>query len=162
MNTLTVHLHDGERVLLNLETTTTAQPHDVLNAFMALLDTPNRAGIPSKARPVGKYAPLADHLEALDQPSIQLTFTQIEHLLGVALPDSAHEHRAWWANDVTHSQARAWTSIGWQSSDVGLNTKTVKFIRASLPQAAEPTSKKQPTLVIGGVRLPLVRDRRSK
>ncbi|GGR38760.1 DUF7662 domain-containing protein [Deinococcus ruber] len=163
MKTLTVQLHDGDRVLLNLETATTAQPHDVLNAFATLLtaDTPSAPLPPTRIS--GKYAPLADHLSTLDQPAIQLTFLQIEHLLGFTLPDSAREHRAWWANDVTHSQARAWTTAGWQSSDVDLTGNTVKFIRAPHGQAEAPMSDKphKPvTLVIGGIKLPLTRVRR--
>ncbi|ULH18341.1 hypothetical protein MF271_23060 (plasmid) [Deinococcus sp. KNUC1210] len=166
MKTLTVQLQDGERILLSLETATTAQPHDVLNAFAALLNTDTDA--PSASLPPtrisGKYAPLADYLKTLEQPSIQLTFPQIEHLLGFALPDSASEHRAWWANDVTHSQARAWTAVGWQSSDVDLTGKSVKFIRSPHGQAEEAVSDtpaKPVTFVIGGIRVPITRRRRS-
>ncbi|MFC4452331.1 DUF7662 domain-containing protein [Deinococcus sonorensis] len=166
MNTLTVQLKDGETLLLNLETTTPAQPQEVLQAFMHLLNAADSTSpLPVSVAPIkGKYGPLADHLNAQDRPSLHLTFTQIEQLLGFPLPDSAQEHRAWWANDVTHSQARAWTAVGWQSSDVDLAARTVNFIRTPQTRADDSKTRRSTkgvNLVVGGIRVPLTRGRQS-
>lgn len=36
---------------------------------------------------------------------------------GDGMPDSAYRHRAWWSNDLTHSQARAWWAAGFETAE---------------------------------------------
>jgi hypothetical protein len=48
---------------------------------------------------MSKYAPLGRHLAAQPSREILLAFSEIERLLGDSLPASAHNHRAWWANE---------------------------------------------------------------
>lgn len=91
------------------------------------------SGTPAR-RPSGSrrsYAPLAEHLADLSAVTAQLSFAQIEHILGRSLPASARRHRAWWANDArgTHGQARAWMGAGWLVDTVDLNAATVRFRR---------------------------------
>ena len=47
------------------------------------------------------------------------------------LPKSAWQHSAWWANGGGHSQARAWLSAGWRTSEVSLAAQTLVFERGS-------------------------------
>jgi CBS domain-containing protein len=81
--------------------------------------------------PGGKYDPLRDYLETINQEGItnlQLEFAEIEELLGEELPDLARKHRAWWGNDYsTHVQATAWLSAGWLVDDVDMNKEQVAF-----------------------------------
>jgi hypothetical protein len=41
-----------------------------------------------------------------------MSYDEVESIVG-DLPPSAHDHRAWWAND-SKVQARAWQAAGWQ------------------------------------------------
>ena len=47
----------------------------------------------------GKYQALYQYLENRYANTVVLTFAQIEDLLGFPLPDSAHVHQEWWANN---------------------------------------------------------------
>jgi hypothetical protein len=80
-----------------------------------------------------KYAPLERHLELLTVGEISLGFADIEDILGFALPASAQEHRAWWSNDASHSQACAWLDAGWRVASVSLDAQRVRFARTSAP-----------------------------
>jgi CBS domain-containing protein len=78
------------------------------------------------------YAPLAIYLQR--QPSkvdrFQKTFAEIEGILGTQLPESAHEHRSWWANDsVSHIQSQQWLAAGWRVAGINMTEKTVTFSR---------------------------------
>jgi hypothetical protein len=84
---------------------------------------------PGEAR--GSYAPLAEHLGSLESSYAELSFAEIERILGRPLPASARRHRAWWANESkgTHSHAAAWTSMSWLVDGVDFNRGTVHFRR---------------------------------
>lgn len=57
---------------------------------------------------VGKYLPLYHYLRSRPETEVRLSMKDIESILGFSLPASAYKHNAWWANDLTHSQARSW------------------------------------------------------
>lgn len=78
-----------------------------------------------------KYAPLTAHLQALLANTWTATFPEVERVLGFSLPASARKRHPWWANDGTHVQAKAWMSVGWETSDLDLGRQTVVFRRAS-------------------------------
>lgn len=48
----------------------------------------------------GKYLPLHTFLMRRHADMVVLSFTQIEDLLGFALPDSARTQREWWTTDA--------------------------------------------------------------
>ena len=82
--------------------------------------------------PTGKYAPLQMHLNGLPPPEgrAQLSFAEIERIIGDKLPSSAHNHRAWWSNHAdSHVQARAWLEAGWEVDSVDQGAQTVCFRR---------------------------------
>lgn len=83
----------------------------------------------------GKYTPLFRHLTGLDGNRWPAKFQDVEGVLGFPLPKSANAHSAWWANDGSHSQARAWQQAGWQTCDVDLGAATLVFERQA-PNAA--------------------------
>lgn len=77
---------------------------------------------------MSKYAPLLRHLQARARVDTELSFEEIEKILGFMLPRSAHDHNAWWANERgTHVQARAWMDAGWQVWQVRRAQKKVYF-----------------------------------
>lgn len=80
-----------------------------------------------------RYVQLANFLN--DQPTkidqLQLSFDQIEEILGFDLPQSAREHRAWWANDmVGHSWSKEWLDVDWRVASVNMSEQVVRFARA--------------------------------
>lgn len=78
-----------------------------------------------------KYDPLIDYLKSQVTHNVQLTFIEINELLGEKLPPTALENPAWWANsatDPTHSWARRWTAAGWRAR-VDLVNQRVTFAR---------------------------------
>jgi hypothetical protein len=84
--------------------------------------------------PESKYQPLADFLAASAISEHTLTFRQIELILGSSLPDTAThppDKHQWWANDRTHSQARAWLGVGWQRGRLDPAAGIVTFVRGA-------------------------------
>lgn len=67
------------------------------------------------------YEPLRRHLAATSAPRVTLSYEEMERLLGRRLPRSARSdhRRQWWANTDSHSQARAWLSVGRKAKPVG-------------------------------------------
>ncbi len=75
----------------------------------------------------GKYSKLGDHLDRQTASPITMTFSQIEDVLGFPLPQSAYDHRPWWANGA--SQANTWISRGWRTERVDMRKQQVAFRR---------------------------------
>jgi hypothetical protein len=81
----------------------------------------------------GKYQLLYQYLEQRFANTVVLTLTQIEDLLGFALPESAHVDLQWWANDDRDgqhdAQSRSWT-LASRTATPNLQAQTVAFERA--------------------------------
>jgi hypothetical protein len=80
----------------------------------------------------GKYAALYRHLIGRSGAEWQVTFSDLERLLGFPLPDSARVHRPWWGNQGErggHSHALAWEMAGWKTSAVDMANERVVFVR---------------------------------
>ncbi len=90
--------------------------------------------------PASKYQPLADFLTAQSPETLTVTLTlpEIEVLLGQELTLSAHRH-AWWRNDPSQRQPRAWLGAGWRvtHAQVKQAPSAITFTRAS-PATATP------------------------
>jgi hypothetical protein len=91
----------------------------------AMARASSRAPAASRRRPSAKYGALAAMVERGPWP-LTLAFSEIDDLVG-GLPASARKYRAWWANDRSHSQARAWLGCGRQVANVDLARATVTF-----------------------------------
>ena len=91
---------------------------------------------------MGKYEPLSRYLAGIDQDSWDASFGEIERILGFELPPSAHEHRAWWANNRrgNHSQTEGWLVAGWETRVVDQPAQRIRFERTS----RHPTNARRP------------------
>jgi len=79
---------------------------------------------------MGKYEPLTEHLRRLDRDRIEMTFAQIQDVIGTKLPSSAKLYRAWWSNNPSNSvMTTAWRDAGFRSEQVDMNAGTVVFSR---------------------------------
>ena len=76
-----------------------------------------------------KYRRLSELLDGSDSKSVTLTFNEIEKIVGFTLPESAREHRAFWANTTTHSIALSWLSVGYKTVDVDIINEIIVFER---------------------------------
>ncbi len=82
--------------------------------------------------PASKYMPLQMHLIGVlhSENDLQLSFAEIEQIIGDRLPPSAYSHREWWSNHAgSHVQARAWLEAGWEVDGVDQGAQTVRFRR---------------------------------
>ncbi len=70
----------------------------------------------------GKYTPIGDYLKKSSEETVELSFEEIEEILGEPLPDSAKTYKAWWYGD-DHSQTGAWTSVGYTAKPDFKNEK---------------------------------------
>lgn len=81
-----------------------------------------------------KYLPLDEWFrqQPLEPATIELTFAQVEAILGSPLPASATKLTTWWTNvhPKIQSHRTAWLNHGWMVSEFDLQTKRVKFVRA--------------------------------
>ena len=79
-----------------------------------------------------KYEKLAEYLKELDVDKVNLTFDEIENILGEPLPGSAAE-RAWWANSATNNHAlNGWMDAGWETANVNMEDRILDFIKVDL------------------------------
>ncbi len=83
-----------------------------------------------------KYEPLEDYLkkERSSRRAVNLSFAEIETIIGSSLPRSAYTYREWWSNqtDVSNRpQAKAWIQAGYGVDSVQQqrNAGTVRFIK---------------------------------
>lgn len=89
---------------------------------------------------MGKYEPLALHLAALGSDNWDASFHEIERVLGFSLPPSASAYNAWWANESkgSHVQKQGWRDAGWETRQVDLQKKRVRFARRTSPPNPQP------------------------
>ena len=74
-----------------------------------------------------KYRFLSEYLSNSNQKSVTLSFSEIEKILQFELPDSARNHRPFWANTTTHSIALSWLSVGYETVSVNMEKEIVVF-----------------------------------
>ena len=81
----------------------------------------------------GKYAPLYRCLSIKTGSRWQVSFAELEMILGFDLPDSARLYRPWWSNqkrNAGHSHALAWQAAGWKTQEVDLEAEVLVFTLA--------------------------------
>jgi hypothetical protein len=79
-----------------------------------------------------RYEELARWLkrQSRREDRVQLSFRQVEEIIGTDLPPSARRHRAWWANDtVSHVQSQSWLSADWRVANINMSDEHVVFAR---------------------------------
>jgi hypothetical protein len=77
---------------------------------------------------IGKYDPLFEHLCRAGDSPLEMSFDDIEALVG-ALPPSSLLHRTWWGNEIGggHVQARSWLNAGREVESVDPTQRRVRF-----------------------------------
>jgi hypothetical protein len=102
---------------------------------------------------MGKYDPLSEYLRGQRTNRIELTFADIERIVGFKLPRSSRDHRAWWSNNPTNSvMTKAWLEAGFESEQVDMEGRKLVFRRiASGPSSARSASS-GPHPLIGALR----------
>ncbi|HSG01960.1 MAG TPA: hypothetical protein VLA20_12550 [Vicinamibacterales bacterium] len=95
------------------------------------MDKPPSSGVP-KGTLALDFRPLQAYLKKRFADTVVLTFTQIEDLIGSALPTSARAEAAWWAN-TDSTGALSEQSSAWMQADrlatANLSAQTVAFAR---------------------------------
>lgn len=81
-----------------------------------------------------KYQPLSDHLSARKGNFWRASFDELEAVLGFALPKTARESGAWWANDADRAHCRAWLDAGWHVESVDRTGRVALFERQGVPE----------------------------
>ena len=88
----------------------------------------------SKQPEFKKYLPLEAWFR--NQPTtpgqIELTFDQVEAILGAPLPASATRLKTWWTNvrPKIQSHRTAWLDNGWSVAEFDLQARRVRFVRS--------------------------------
>lgn len=81
-----------------------------------------------------KYRPLDEWFrnQPASKKQIELTFDEVEEILGAPLPKSATKLNTWWTNvqPKIQSHRTAWLHHGWVVAEFDLAARRVKFVRA--------------------------------
>jgi hypothetical protein len=84
---------------------------------------------------MGKYDPLEGHLRRQKADTYEMSFRDVERVLGGLLPKSA-QRPEWWANEqnpeTRHVQCRAWLQAGFRAV-VRPQAERVRFERMARP-----------------------------
>jgi hypothetical protein len=81
---------------------------------------------------MAKYDALFRHLATCGDGPVEMTFDEIERLVG-PLPASATRYAGWWSNvgsDSTHVQSAAWMNAGREVESVDRSGRRVHFSAA--------------------------------
>ena len=71
-----------------------------------------------------KFRALSDFLFESGENEVSLRISDFQDKLGIELPESALEHRAYWANTLSHSISKAWLGVGYKVVDLNIDKKT--------------------------------------
>lgn len=86
-----------------------------------------------------KYEKLGEFLDRQSDPSVRLSFDQIEKILEAKLPKSAHDYDVWWSNSLVEGRHNEeWLKRGWQTTEVNRKAGTIRFIRTGAKKATAP------------------------
>lgn len=86
------------------------------------------------------YAPLERDLASRKADRVKMTFSEIEAVLGRALPPSARDLRPWWSNTSREKvQTKAWRRAGYKALEIDMASETVVFEKSSEPFGDGPS-----------------------
>ena len=107
------------------------------NAFEPPPPAPSPAATRPSGRVSGKYKSLYEYLENRYADVVVLTFSQIEDLLGFALPELARTQHEWWTTAGGQVEkplcSDAWVLAG-RTAVANLLARTVVFERIAVPR----------------------------
>lgn len=108
-----------------------------------------------------KFADLSRYFETLNVDEVNLTFEQIENIVGVKLCNSAYKHKEYWYADKTHTLPNCWVDSGYKMTYLDLKGQKVTFVReeevnGNNPRAVNTTrsesiTRKQSTIEVDKV-----------
>jgi hypothetical protein len=78
----------------------------------------------------GKYWPLWQWLTKQPADTLEVSFDDIESIIGFHLPDSCYSHVQHWHGYKGSAVSRAIVDAGWKSHNVDLKNRRVKFTRS--------------------------------
>jgi len=85
---------------------------------------------------MSKYTPLEKYLtySKTYNTVLKMNFSEIEKIVGEALPESAYRDADWWTKEEFESsdQTPPWTNAGWKVDGVNFEKKRVTFSVAPL------------------------------
>ena len=86
-----------------------------------------------------KFQVLQDYLKKCEQDAVELTFGEIEELLGFELAKSAYRYEAYWQSSPTHTITKAWENSGYEISNLSIAKKKLSFVKTTknTPQISE-------------------------
>lgn len=88
-----------------------------------------------------KYIPLANYFHVLKEPMIQLSFSEIETIIGQKLPNAAYLNKSWWTKTKPPLQHfLAWTEANYFVSKVQLGFY-VQFERSAYEEQQNKTTQ---------------------
>lgn len=98
---------------------------------------------------MSKYIPLKSFLDSTPLDRVQMSFKEVEQVLGFKLPASALRHRPWWSNSVgAHVQSEAWLKAGFETESVDMDARRLVFrrkMRVGSPSSASNTKGPRPS-----------------
>jgi len=87
---------------------------------------------------MSKYNPLSARLAGHAGPEWRASFSEIEEVLGFALPRGARSGSTWWRNTGAQPHQRAWMHAGWEAAEVDHAAGLVTFRKlAARPPAVQ-------------------------
>ncbi len=90
-----------------------------------------------------KYIPLANYFEVALQQEITLSFSELENIMGQALPNAAYLNKSWWKKTKPPlSHYLSWTNAGYYVIDVKLGT-SVTFSRTQMKTTENNTANNE-------------------
>jgi hypothetical protein len=90
----------------------------------------------------GRLVNYFDHCREQGVEEIELSFGQLEEILGAPLPSAARNFRPWWSN--SSQSPKPWQVAGFRSRAVHLGRQTVSFHRLPSPTESPPISERVP------------------
>jgi|SRR5665213_80202 len=89
---------------------------------------------------MGKYARLAEFLQAQRAKEVPMTFAEIERVIGSKLPPSSPQYPAWWSNNPSNNvMTKVWLSAGFRTEQVDVKSRKVVFRRVQGNPVETPT-----------------------
>jgi hypothetical protein len=84
---------------------------------------------------MSKYSALGEYLKRQRRDVVAMTFSEIERIIRIKLPASAHKHRPWWSNNPDNSvMTKVWIEAGFKSEQVDLEGRRLVFRRVHGPK----------------------------
>lgn len=94
---------------------------------------------------MGKYSALAEFLRQTDEPTVSLSCSEIEALIGAPLPPTAAWQWLQWLDDQSAADiADAWRRAGFRADQVNVSGQTIVLRRVEASDASEEST---PTVV---------------